>query len=245
MLQVAEEEELQVEVGSFCSAFLQEFIMASKLTGCTEDYPPPRRRRTGTLRVGAVSDHRRLQDRALEYLPIVLQRGRKNCMAPCARERSETGCQFYLDPNVANFTRPREAKFHACNSHITCIVIASVKLESMQRRWRSRDRGLDREPAPLQWHQQLGFDSGCTHVFADRCRLVQNERERERETSKPCAGFRFRAGARAPAHVVHSQDANSVAIIGSAILRVIFVAPLLTEHGIPRAAAAMCVLLVR
>ena len=28
MLQVAEEEELQVEVGSFCSAFLQEFIMA-------------------------------------------------------------------------------------------------------------------------------------------------------------------------------------------------------------------------
>ena len=28
MLQVAEEEELQVEAGSFCSAFLQEFIMA-------------------------------------------------------------------------------------------------------------------------------------------------------------------------------------------------------------------------
>ena len=27
MLQVAEEEELQVEVGSFCSAFLQEFII--------------------------------------------------------------------------------------------------------------------------------------------------------------------------------------------------------------------------
>ena len=114
----------------------------------------------------------------------------KNCMAPCARERSETGCQFYLDPNVANFTRPREAKFHACNSHITCIVIASVKLESMQRRWRSRDRGLDREPAPLQWHQQLGFDSGCTHVFADRCRLVQNERERERHLN-PVQGLGF------------------------------------------------------
>ena len=106
MLQVAEEEELQVEVGSFCSAFLQEFIMASKLTGCTEDYPPPRRRRTGTLRVGAVSDHRRLQDRALEYLPIVLQRGRKKLHGPLRKGKIRDRVSILFGPKRRQLHAP-------------------------------------------------------------------------------------------------------------------------------------------